>query len=142
MNKEDNKKNGEIAVIESHSVKLAGDPQERIKQGKDAAKALMQVAHPLELQKGKQYLPIGDWQTIGSFYGLSAGAEESEPIVIDNISGFRAKAVVRTSDGTIVSSAIGYCMNEGNWMGREKFAQASMAQTRACSKALRMVVVG
>ena len=134
------KENQEVAVIESQAVKLAGDPQERIKQAKSAAGALMKVSHPLELKKGQYYLPIGDWQTIGSFYGLSAGADESEPIEIDNITGFRAKAVVRKSDGTIISSAIGYCMNEGNWMGREKFAQASMAQTRACSKALRMVV--
>ena len=133
------KEGQEVAVIESQAVMLTGDPQERLKQGQEAARVLMSVAQPVMIQ-GNQYLTIGDWQTIGSFYGLSAGADEAEPVVIDNISGFRAKAVVRTSDGTVVSSAIGYCMNEGTWMGREKFAQASMAQTRACSKALRMVV--
>ena len=137
MNKE--KKGQEVAVIETRTVQLSGDPQERLKQGHEAAKALMSVAQPVMIQ-GNQYLTIGDWQTIGSFYGLSAGADESEPVEIDNISGFRAKAVVRTSDGTVVSSAVGYCMDEGTWKGREKFAQASMAQTRACSKALRMVV--
>ena len=137
MNKEKEKQ--EIAVIETQAVQLSGDPRERLKQGQEAAKVLMSVAQPVMIQ-GNQYLTIGDWQTIGSFYGLSAGSDEAEPIVIDNVSGFRAKAVVRTSDGTVVSSAIGLCMNEGTWMGREKFAQASMAQTRACSKALRMVV--
>ena len=137
MNKEKEKQ--EITVIETQAVQLSGDPRERLKQGQEAAKVLMSVAQPVMIQ-GNQYLTIGDWQTIGSFYGLSAGSDEAEPIVIDNVSGFRAKAVVRTSDGTVVSSAIGLCMNEGTWMGREKFAQASMAQTRACSKALRMVV--
>ena len=130
---------GEIVAVDTQPVKLAGNPEERLKQGKEAAKALMSVAKPVNIQ-GNQHLPIGDWQTIGSFYGLSAGAEDSEPVVIDNVSGFKAKAVVRKSDGTIISSAIGYCMDEGTWKGREMFAQASMAQTRACSKALRMVL--
>ena len=56
------------------------------------------------------------------------------------MTGFRAKAVVRTADGTIISSAMAYCLDEGVWKGREKFAQASMAQPRAASKALRNCV--
>tara|TARA_Y100000310_G_scaffold325345_1_gene388675 strand:- start:1892 stop:2680 length:789 start_codon:yes stop_codon:yes gene_type:complete len=138
MKKED-QKNNEVAVIESQSVNLVGNPQDRLKQGKDAADALMSVAQPVMIQ-GNPYLTIKDWQTIGSFYGLFAGADDAESVVIDGMSGFKAKAVVRSSDGTIVSSAVAYCLDEGIWKGREKFAQASMAQTRACSKALRMVV--
>ena len=137
MNQE--KEDQEITVIESQAVTLSGNPQERLEQGKEAAKALMSVAKPVYIQN-QPYLLIGDWQTIGSFYGLFAGADEAEPIIIDNVSGFRAKAVVRNSDGVIISSAVALCMNEGAWKGREKFAQASMAQTRASSKALRNVV--
>ena len=135
----DEKQNGEIAVIESQSVKLAGDPQDRLKQGKEAAKALMTVAKPVMIQ-GKPYLTIKDWQTIGSFYGLFSGAEDAEPVIDNELAGYRARAVVRKADGTIVCSAIAYCYDEGIWKGREKFAQASMAQTRAASKALRNCV--
>ena len=138
MNK-DKKENGEIAVVESQAVNLVGNPQDRLKQANEAAKALMTVAQPVSIQ-GKPYLTIKDWQTIGSFYGLFAGADEAEPVNIDNVAGFRAKAVVRTADGTIISSAMAYCLDEGIWKGREKFAQASMAQTRAASKALRNCV--
>ena len=133
------KQNGEIAVVESQAVNLVGNPQDRLKQANEAAKALMTVAQPVSIQ-GKPYLTIKDWQTIGSFYGLFAGADEAEPVNIDNVTGFRAKAVVRTADGTIISSAMAYCLDEGIWKGREKFAQASMAQTRAASKALRNCV--
>jgi len=133
------KQNGEIAVVESQAVNLVGNPQDRLKQANEAAKALMTVAQPVSIQ-GKPYLTIKDWQTIGSFYGLFAGADEAEPVNIDNVAGFRAKAVVRTADGTIISSAMAYCLDEGVWKGREKFAQASMAQTRAASKALRNCV--
>ena len=139
MNKEDKKQNGEIAIAESQSINLVGNPQDRLKQGKDAAKALMAVAKPVSIQ-GKPYLTIKDWQTIGSFYGLFSGADESDPCNIDGVAGFKAKAMVRTADGTIISTAVGYCMDEGIWKGREKFAQASMAQTRASAKALRLVV--
>ena len=144
MNKEDKKTmdkyaTGEIVAVGSQSVKLVGNPQDRLKQGKEAAEALMSVAKPIDIQ-GKPYLTIKDWQTIGSFYGLFSGAEDSDPVNIDGVAGFKAKAVVRTADGTIISAAVGYCMDEGLWKGREKFAQASMAQTRASAKALRMVV--
>ena len=130
---------GEIVAVGNQSVKLVGNPQDRLKQGKEAADALMSVAKPKDIQ-GKPYLTIKDWQTIGSFYGLFSGAEDSEPVNIDGVAGFKAKAVVRTADGTIISAAVGYCLDEGLWKGREKFAQASMAQTRASAKALRLVV--
>ena len=137
--KKDNKENGEIAVVENHSVNLVGNPQDRLNQANEAAKALMTVAQPVMIQ-GKPYLTIKDWQTIGSFYGLFAGGDEAEPVNDNGVAGFRAKAVIRTSDGTVLSSAIAYCFDEGIWKGREKFAQASMAQTRAASKALRNCV--
>ena len=137
--KKDNKENGEIAVVENHSVNLVGNPQDRLTQANEAAKALMTVAQPVMIQ-GKPYLTIKDWQTIGSFYGLFAGGDEAEPVNDNGVAGFRAKAVIRTSDGTVLSSAIAYCFDEGIWKGREKFAQASMAQTRAASKALRNCV--
>ena len=139
MEEKDKKQNGQIAVVESQAINLVGNQQDRLEQANEAAKALMSVAQPVSIQ-GKPYLTIKDWQTIGSFYGLFAGADEAEPVNIDNVTGFRAKAVVRTADGTIISSAMAYCLDEGGWKGREKFAQASMAQTRAASKALRNCV--
>ena len=115
------KQNGEIAIVESQAVNLVGNPQDRLKQANEAAKALMTVAQPVSIQ-GKPYLTIKDWQTIGSFYGLFAGADEAEPVNIDNVTGFRAKAIVRTADGTIISSAMAYCLDEGVWKGCEKLA--------------------
>ena len=135
----ENKENGEIAVVESQAVNLVGNPEDRLKQANEAAKALMIVAKPVSIQ-GKPYLTIKDWQTIGSFYGLFAGADEAEPVNVEGVAGFRAKAIVRKADGTMVSSAMAYCFDEGIWKGREKFALASMAQTRAASKALRNCV--
>ena len=131
--------NMEIAVPEQTAIQLTGSPEDRLKQGREAASALMSVATPINIG-GKEYLQIQDWQTIGAFYGLFAGADEAEPVSVEGIPGFKAKAQVRTQDGVIISSAVGYCMDEGIWKGREKFAQASMAQTRASAKALRMVL--
>ena len=113
----ENKENGEIAVVESQAVNLVGNPEDRLKQANEAAKALMIVAKPVSIQ-GKPYLTIKDWQTIGSFYGLFAGGDEAEPVNDNGVAGFRAKAVIRTSDGTVLSSAIAYCFDEGIWKCR------------------------
>ena len=53
------KQNGEIAVVESQAVNLVGNPQDRLKQANEAAKALMTVAQPVSIQ-GKPYLTIKD----------------------------------------------------------------------------------
>ena len=72
MNQENEKT--DVVAVEPSSVNLVGNPQDRLKQGNEAAKALMSVAQPVTIQ-GNQYLTIGDWQTVGAFYGFFAGAE-------------------------------------------------------------------
>ena len=49
--------------------------------------------------------------------------------------------MVRIDDGTIIGGATAYCLeNERNWKGKDYFQIASMAQTRAGSKALANVL--
>jgi len=135
--KKENRREMVVQVSDSQAITLIGTPSKRIKDGQAAAKELMKVARPIDLG-GKMYLRYEDWQTIGAFFGLMAGAEDAEPVTVGGVEGFKASAVVRkVSDGTVVSSATGYCLHEGNWLKREKFSLASMAQTRAAAKALR-----
>ena len=113
------------------------EPQELIESAAKAAKSLMSVAKPINIA-GKKYLTVEDWQTIGTIYGVAAGTTSSVFIEEAGLNGYEAHAVVRrTSDGVIVSEASGRCLKEGVWKNRENFALASMAQTRAVSKALR-----
>lgn len=125
----------EVEVVPSLSP--TPDPQGLIKVAASAAKSLMSVARPVDIA-GKKYLTVEDWQTIGTIYGVAAGTGSSKFIEEGGVQGYEAHAVVRrTSDGMVVSEAIGRCMREGLWKDREQFALASMAQTRAVSKALR-----
>lgn len=90
---------------------------------------------------GKQYIDFEAYQTIASFYGYSVGTEWTMPIVVsDNIIGYSAKANVFNKEGRLVSSAESSCTkDEDNWKNKPDFQVRSMAQTRACVKALRNV---
>jgi hypothetical protein len=98
------------------------------------------------------------------FYGLTARVTEVREVVLGDARGFKAKAVVvHAASGKILSAGEMYCMDdEDKWSTRPKkewredpktkqrqyvatgemvavpmFQLASMAETRACSKALR-----
>ena len=127
----------EIEEVKTTNLAPEPNPQGVIDVASSAAEALMSVAKPVTIG-GKQYLTVEDWQTIGTIYGVVAGSDRATYIEEGGITGYEAHAVVRkASDGMIVSEAIGRCMREGIWTDREAFALASMAQTRAISKALR-----
>jgi len=116
---------------------LSGDPIQKLKQGKQAAAALMTVANPIPIN-GKNYLRFEDWQTIASFFGVIVGTSDPQYVDIDGLPGYKAQATVRkVADGLVISSASAYCLREGIWKDRENYALASMAQTRAGAKALR-----
>ncbi len=82
------------------------------------------------------------WQTAGKYYGLSVKTHDAEYVELGNSHGFKAKAtVVNEITGVEVGSAEAYCMDdEPNWRSKPKFQLASMAQTRAGSKALRQIL--
>lgn len=91
---------------------------------------------------GKRHIEFGDWVALGNAYGIDVDTTDVEPVEVFEVKGFKCKAkVVRIDDGTIIGGATAYCLeNERNWKGKDYFQIASMAQTRAGSKALANVL--
>ena len=114
-----------------------GDPEAQLEDASKAAHALMKVAKPINIQ-GKQYLQYGSWQVLGRFFGATAGVEWTKKLEENGkLIGYEARSVVYRN-GVIISSAEASCMKtERNWANRDEYAIKSMAQTRACAKALR-----
>jgi hypothetical protein len=143
---------------------LARDPEAVLEEAMRAAKALQKVisgkAKPVKFN-GEIYLEFEDWQTCGRFYGITAKIETTSLIQLpDGTRGYEAHAVaIYTPTGQVVSAADAMCLNdEDKWSSRAKyewvngtrtkmgmepvplFQLRSMAQTRACAKALRNVL--
>lgn len=119
-------------------------PAEVVEQATVAAQTLKKVIENKAkkvLINGEQYLEFEDWQTLGRFYGYTVAATETTEIWRESkLIGFSAKAVVY-QNGQVVSNAESSCMrDEPNWKTRPEFMLKSMAQTRACAKALRNVL--
>lgn len=120
---------------------LEGDPAAQLDYAQKAASALMKRVEAKQKKiiiNGKQYLEYGDWQTLSRFFGATAATEWTRPIEHGGkMVGYEARAIVY-QHGNIISAAEGMCLrSEKRWNGRDWFALRSMAQTRACSKALR-----
>jgi len=120
-------------------------PEIILSEAQKAAQALTEVIKSKPkpvIIRGEQYLEFEDWQTVGRFYGLVPKVTETQYIQIGKAEGFSAKAVVvRTKDGMEISGAEAMCLNdEPNWKDKPMFMLKSMAQTRACAKALRNVL--
>jgi hypothetical protein len=135
----------ELARYEAQGMELARKPQDVLAQAKEAATALKGViaskTKPVII-RGEQYLEFEDWQTVGRFYGVTSKVVSTNLVDIGGVQGFEARAVViRNSDGMELSAADAMCLNdEENWKSRPLFMLRSMAQTRACAKALRNVL--
>ena len=136
-------------IILAESVGILRAPQEVLKSAREAAKALAEVVaqkpKPLIIN-GEQYLEYEDWQTVGHFYGLHAKTEDAVFVEVHGIEGAKARASIINRDGIIIGGAEAYCLrDEDKWKNKPWFQLASMAQTRAASKAfsntLRWVVV-
>ena len=98
---------------------------------------------------GRQYLYFTDWQILGAFFGVYSMVTETKQLVEEVQSkvvegmtklkpiGYSARAEVR-KDGAVIGAAEAICMDdEANWSKKPLFQLLSMAQTRACAKALR-----
>lgn len=134
---------GEMLPAVPDTFSMTRAPAETLAQAQQAAKLLMGVIRqkpkPVRFN-GETYLEFEDWQTVAAFFGVTVGCEKVEPIELGGVTGFVAYAVARRSDGQVVSSADAVCMkDEPNWRTRPLYAVRSMAQTRACAKALRNV---
>jgi len=117
------------------------DPEHVLEFAQRAATALTKIIsrRPNKLMiRGQQYLDFEAWQTLGRFFGISAGIEWVRPAYNENKAfGFESRAIVRQA-GDIISSAEASCFSdEPNWKGKPTFQLKSMSQTRACAKALR-----
>lgn len=130
-----NQKTGEIAG-------LPPTPEDLLVAASEAARALERVIklneRPPIMFNGKRYLEFHHWQTIGKFYHVTVRSYDAEAIEIAGIAGFKAKAeAIDEKTGVVVGSAEAYCLrDEPNWKSKPIFQLASMAQTRAASKAL------
>lgn len=140
-------------------------PQMVIDEAVEAAKALKSIidAKPRPFKiRGETYLQYEDWQTVGRFYGVCAKVVDTKAFKFGGVSGFSARAeAIMIADGRVISAADAMCStDEPKWntrpvyvwneekskrvrTGEEKvpiFQLRSMAQTRACAKALRNVL--
>jgi hypothetical protein len=119
-------------------------PAEKTAWGNTAAKELMKVVKEVGLSRKfggeRPHLYAEAWQILGRFWGYSGICDEPTEIYEDGkLLGFKAQAHVYAEDGREISRATSYCMrDEGNWKSKPMFQLASMAQTRALSKAYRL----
>jgi hypothetical protein len=118
----------------------------------EATKAAKALADVIETKpnkcviRGKTYLQYEDWQTLGRFYGVTAKARSTSYVEFgegyDQVRGFEATAdALLVSTNQVISSAEAMCLDDEEKWGSSPFFQLrSMAQTRACAKALRNVL--
>jgi hypothetical protein len=159
-----NPSTGEIQTLD---MTVARKPEVVIAEATEAADALRKLLDKKPnkvMMNGEQYLEFEDWQTVGKFYGLTVKVASSQYIEYGAVRGFEARAVVMdVRSGMEVSAAEAMCLNdEDKWSTRSKyewktvqnqrirekvgeepvplFQLKSMAQTRACAKALRNVL--
>jgi hypothetical protein len=120
-------------------------PEAVLAEAKEAAKSLVEVVRQAHLARkfggDKEHLFYEAWQTVGKFYGITAKVISSNYVEFGSAQGFEARAVAITRDGVEISAAESMCLSdEANWAKKPLFQLKSMAQTRACSKALRNVL--
>lgn len=124
-------------------------PEIVIEEATRAAKALASVieSKPRKVVlNGKTYLQFEDWQTLGRFYGMTTIARTTRYVEYGEgatpAKGFEASAeVLLVNTNQVISSAQAMCLDdEANWRGKPLYQLKSMAQTRACAKALRNVL--
>jgi len=90
--------------------------------------------------KGRKHVRIEGWQALGAPLGIFARVESSERIRDGDRWGYEAYAVAHRM-GEEISAADAECWSdEANWKGKDDFQVRSMAQTRACAKALRLAL--
>ncbi len=160
----------ELSILQGQAADIAiyRPPEIVLDEARKAAVALQAVIAGKKdpvMMNGQQYLEYEDWQTVGRFYNVTAKVEKTEFVQYGNVRGFSASAVAIRSDGMEVSRAEADCLSdEPKWSkkakyewrdkpdgsGRERlvvgeedvplFQLKSMAQTRACAKALRNVL--
>jgi len=144
-----NEKGLEVKSEASLTTNIKISPKQEVAFAAECADALMEVISKKPRKvviNGKQYLEFEDWQTIARFYQCTVGIDWVKPLTSENINGkkvfggYEARAQVLNKDGLAISAAEANCtISEPKWKTRDRFQIKSMAQTRACAKALRNV---
>lgn len=138
--------NGVPAVQESQvpDIFQERDPQAVIKRYSAVASAVAEVIKQqhLYVEIGpRRHVFIEGWQTLGAPLGIFARVEWTKRLKDGDRWGYEARAVAHRVAGDIISSAEAECWSdEENWRDRADFQLRSMAQTRACAKALRLAL--
>lgn len=133
------------ALNEEKELAMYREPSVVLEEAKKAARALSDVIANKKkpvIINNEQYLEFEDWMTVARFYGITAKVISTSPISFGEVQGFEARAVaLLVKTGEEISAAEAMCLNdESNWKNRPLFMLRSMAQTRACAKALRNVL--
>jgi hypothetical protein len=138
-----------LADLGANAMVLIREPELVLAEAQRAAAALVALvkARPKKIQfNGKDFITFEDWQTVGQFFGITAGGGATryvEYAVGDaKVHGFEATATaLLVASRQVISSADAMCLDdEPNWKKKPLFQIRSMAQTRACAKALRNVL--
>lgn len=141
--KKDIQETKELSIVEPQNL---DKPQQDTEFAHKSAQFLMDIVKKnnwaRRLGGQSDHLQYEAWQTVGKYYGYAVKTKDAEYVEFGNSWGFKAKAtVVNEHTGIEVGGAEAYCMNdENNWRSKPKFQLASMAQTRAGSKALRQIL--
>ena len=133
-----------ITPVDNNVIADVKKPEAEVAYATAAANALMTVINNKAnkvMINGKQYLEFEDWQTVARFYKCTVMVESTKPLLAGGkFNGYEARAKVLDHTGRELSAAESSCtIQEPRWANRDRFQLKSMAQTRACAKALRNV---
>lgn len=132
-------KDAEIVKAESAGMVLhASSPAQLVAMGREVANVLADVIEQQHLYadiQGKKYVTVEGWTTLLAMLGVSplvTSCEETEA------GDYIAWAELRDRNDHVIGRGLGICgSDEDRWSGQPRFARASMASTRAISKAAR-----
>lgn len=121
------------------------EPDIVLEEARKAAIALMNVVQSKKRGvriNGETYLEYEDWQTLGRFYSMTPVVKATREVTYGEARGWEATAeVLLVPTNQVISSAEAMCLDdEARWSNKPSFQLRSMAQTRACAKALRNVL--
>jgi len=134
----------ETSLVKASATQAVSRPPAVVlKEAQAAAQALRDViTNPDSKRKklilgGKQYLIYEDWLLLGQFYNAYCRTHDAVEVTVAGVRGAKARAEVLDRNGVVIGGAEAFCMrDEDNWADKPFFQLASMAQTRAGSKAM------
>ncbi len=149
----------QTSIVQHHSdggaeIRMSRSPETVIAEATLCAKALgrmVEKTRSFTVISGRKHLHFTAWATLGTMFRVTARVRDTKFLQFDGVKGFECTAeAFHVPSGQVVSVAEAQCTDdEPNWdmrpskNGDQKvplFQLRSMAQTRACAKALRNVL--